>query len=61
MLRKDIETIVAKLAKLKESDKLKHVGHLQDLALTTNGYFLPERAHALKTPDSIVSRSASTV
>jgi len=48
MLRKDIETIVAKLARFKDSDKLKHVGHLQDLALTTNGYFLPERALALK-------------
>ena len=48
MLRKDIETIVAKLARFKDSDKQKHVGHLQDLALTTNGYFLPERALALK-------------
>ena len=48
MLRKDIETIIAKLAKLKVADRLKHVGHLQDLALTTNGYFLPERALALK-------------
>ncbi len=89
MLRKDIETIIRKLAKLKvpamsdklqfvaevpgkppssendnrsdklpvvtdarekppssENDKLKHIGHsaLVDLALTTNGYFLPERA-----------------
>src|SRR6476646_11264295 len=60
MLRRDIETIISKLAKLKEgeyagalsveSDKLKHIGHnrLQDLALTTNGYFLPERAQSLK-------------
>ncbi len=66
MLRRDIETIIAKLARLKMSDKLqfvagegsgitftatdnlKHIGHLQDLALTTNGYFLPERAQALK-------------
>jgi cyclic pyranopterin phosphate synthase len=34
-----------------ESDKLKHIGHnrLLDLALTTNGYFLPERAQSLKT------------
>ena len=31
------------------NDNLKIVGHgLQDLALTTNGYFLPERARALK-------------
>jgi len=61
MLRRDIETIISKLAKLKEgehagalsseSDKLKRIGHnrLLDLALTTNGYFLPERAQSLKT------------
>ena len=60
MLRRDIETIISKLAKLKEgehagalsveSDKLNHIGHnrLLDLALTTNGYFLPERAQSLK-------------
>jgi cyclic pyranopterin phosphate synthase len=59
MLRRDIETIIQKLAKLKVSDKLqltssgngerKHIGQgLIDLALTTNGYFLPERAQALK-------------
>src|SRR5215813_3203016 len=41
MLRRDIETIIAKLAKLKDDGLL-------DLALTTNGYFLPERAQALK-------------
>jgi cyclic pyranopterin phosphate synthase len=41
MLRRDIETIISKLAKLK-------VEGLTDLALTTNGYFLPERAQALK-------------
>ena len=40
MLRKDIETIVSKLTKLKPA--------LHDLALTTNGYFLPERAQSLK-------------
>jgi len=70
MLRRDIETIISKLAKLKtpvsdklqlvddvsekspalENDKLKHIGHtgLNDLALTTNGYFLPGRAQGLK-------------
>jgi cyclic pyranopterin phosphate synthase len=76
MLRRDIETIISKLAKLKtpvsdklqQSDKLqfvddvpekspspgndkpKHIGHvgLCDLALTTNGYFLPDRAQGLK-------------
>lgn len=41
MLRRDIETIIAKLAKLRQLG-------LQDLALTTNGYFLPERASSLK-------------
>ena len=40
MMRRDIETIISKLAKLKPQ--------LHDLALTTNGYFLPERAHGLK-------------
>ncbi len=70
MLRRDIETIIGKIAKLKtpvsdklqlvddvpekspwlENDKLKHIGHtgLNDLALTTNGYFLPGRAQGLK-------------
>lgn len=41
MLRRDIETIITKLAKLKTKGLL-------DLALTTNGYFLPDRAQALK-------------
>ena len=41
MLRRDIETIIEKLAKFKKNG-------LIDLALTTNGYFLPERARALK-------------
>jgi cyclic pyranopterin phosphate synthase len=66
MLRRDIETIISKLAQFKMSDKLqfvdgelktssratndklKFVGQLHDLALTTNGYFLPERAQGLK-------------
>ncbi len=71
MMRRDIETIIEKLAKLKspamsdklqfvddsqkkklgsDNDKLKFVGHvgLLDLALTTNGYFLPDRAGGLK-------------
>ena len=46
MLRRDIETIIAKLSKLKthrDDDP-----YLQDLALTTNGYYLPDRARALK-------------
>jgi cyclic pyranopterin phosphate synthase len=41
MLRRDIETIIQKLSLLKSSG-------LQDLALTTNGYYLPERAQSLK-------------
>ena len=40
MLRRDIETMIRKLGKLKPA--------LHDLALTTNGYFLPERARGLK-------------
>jgi GTP 3',8-cyclase len=41
MLRRDIETIIRKLTRLKASG-------LQDLALTTNGYYLPDRAQSLK-------------
>jgi cyclic pyranopterin phosphate synthase len=41
MMRRDIETIITKLAELKSAG-------LQDLALTTNGYFLPDRARGLK-------------
>lgn len=41
MLRRDIETIIEKLSRFKSRG-------LIDLALTTNGYFLPERARALK-------------
>jgi GTP 3',8-cyclase len=71
MMRRDIETIIEKLAKLKLpalSDKLQFVDDsseknlslhydkvklveqvgLRDLALTTNGYFLPDRAQRLK-------------
>ncbi len=40
MMRRDIETIISKLSKLKP--------RLHDLALTTNGYFLPGRAQGLK-------------
>src|SRR5437763_374597 len=40
MMRRDIETIIEKLAALKP--------RLHDLALTTNGYFLPDRAQGLK-------------
>ncbi len=53
MMRRDIETIIEKLSKLKSrlpSDPLQSVGPigLIDLALTTNGYFLPDRAQGLK-------------
>src|SRR3982751_6055839 len=41
MLRRDIETIIRKLSRLKSSG-------LQDLALTTNGYYVPDRARSLK-------------
>lgn len=41
MMRRDIETIIAKLSALKSKG-------LRDLALTTNGYFLPDRAVGLK-------------
>ena len=41
MMRRDIETIIEKLSALKAKG-------LQDLALTTNGYFLPDRAQGLK-------------
>ncbi len=41
MLRRDIETLIGKLAALKPKG-------LRDLALTTNGYLLPDRAQGLK-------------
>jgi cyclic pyranopterin phosphate synthase len=41
MLRRDIETIIRKLARFKSAG-------LHDLALTTNGYYLPERAQSMK-------------
>ena len=41
MMRRDIETIIEKLSLLKPKG-------LKDLALTTNGYFLPDRAGGLK-------------
>ena len=44
MMRRDIETIIKKLARLKSAPGRK----LTDLALTTNGYFLPDRALGLK-------------
>jgi cyclic pyranopterin phosphate synthase len=40
MMRRDIETLIRKFSKLKP--------RLKDLALTTNGYFLPGRAAGLK-------------
>jgi len=41
MMRRDIETIIEKLGQLRAKG-------LRDLALTTNGYFLPDRAQGLK-------------
>jgi cyclic pyranopterin phosphate synthase len=40
MMRRDIESIIEKLSRLKP--------RLKDLALTTNGYFLPGRSKSLK-------------
>lgn len=48
MLRRDIETIVQKLSKLKSPTPPGEENRLHDLALTTNGYFLPDRAASLK-------------
>jgi cyclic pyranopterin phosphate synthase len=57
MMRRDIEQIIFKLAQLKERPERPHLAGgsrascapgLRDLALTTNGYFLPHRAHSLK-------------
>src|ERR1051325_774481 len=41
MLRRDIETIIRKLTRLRSAG-------LRDLALTTNGHYLPDRAQSLK-------------
>jgi len=41
MMRRDIETIIEKLGQLRAKGLL-------DLALTTNGYYLPDRAQGLK-------------
>ena len=41
MMRRDIEQIIFKLAQLKDRG-------LEDLALTTNGYFLPHRSESLR-------------
>jgi cyclic pyranopterin phosphate synthase len=41
MMRRDIEQIIFKLAQFKDKG-------LRDLALTTNGYFLPHRADSLR-------------
>ena len=41
MMRRDIEQIIFKIAQMK-------CNGLRDLALTTNGYFLPHRAQSLK-------------
>lgn len=59
LLRKDVETLVEKLARLKNprmtNNELKTTRHsapdtryLKDLALTTNGHTLPQRAENLK-------------
>jgi len=59
MMRRDIEQIIFKLAQLKARPIMERphpaggsrascAPGLKDLALTTNGYFLPHRAHSLK-------------
>ena len=56
MMRRDIEQIIFKLAQLKQGPRPHLAGGsrpsgahgLKDLALTTNGYFLPHRAQSLK-------------
>jgi len=57
MMRRDIEQIIFKLSQLREPPERPHPAGgsrtscapgLRDLALTTNGYFLPHRAHSLK-------------
>lgn len=56
MMRRDIEQIIFKLAQLKELERPHPAGGsrafcapgLKDLALTTNGYFLPHRAQSLR-------------
>src|SRR6185295_4778843 len=54
MMRRDIEQIIFKLSQLKERPhpasraRASCAPGLKDLALTTNGYFLPHRAHSLK-------------
>ncbi len=45
MLRRDIEVLIEKLARLKISNT---IPHLKDLALTTNGHTFPRRAEDLK-------------
>jgi cyclic pyranopterin phosphate synthase len=47
LLRRDVEKLVEKLSKLKESDQLENP-KLKDLALTTNGFSLAARAENLK-------------
>jgi cyclic pyranopterin phosphate synthase len=46
LLRKDVETLVEKLAELKKP--LENGNRLKDLALTTNGHTFPQRAADLK-------------
>jgi cyclic pyranopterin phosphate synthase len=53
MLRRDIGTLVGQIASLKiKNEKLKMKNwdkpHLKDLALTTNGFSIPEKARELK-------------
>ena len=48
MLRRDIEILTGKIAKLKNSTPNNQNPKLKDLALTTNGFSIPEKAGILK-------------
>lgn len=48
MLRRNIENLIEKIARLKGTDSTKSHRRLKDLAMTTNGFMLPERAADLK-------------
>ena len=48
MLRRDIETLIEKIARLKNPKPKNLTPKLKDLALTTNGFSIPEKAGTLK-------------
>lgn len=50
MLRRDIGALIKSIARLKQADSTSRIAHpqLKDLALTTNGFSIPEKAADLK-------------